>query len=203
MSKGFGFLVLFNGRLDRELKSTPNPRTLGTSDSAAAIDAAKNEGFASGTIIFLDQEEGGRMMPEQRAYIYAWIDGVTASGYRAGVYGSGMPARETGGATVISANDLRDHGDGREIVFFVYNDSCPPSPGCTFPKDSPSPGQSGVPFATIWQFAQSPRRREFTAHCPAHYDPDGNCYAPLTRRTDGIYIDVDSATSPDPSSSVR
>jgi hypothetical protein len=26
--------------------------------------------------------------------------------------------------------------------------------------------------------AQSPRRKEFTAHCPANYAADGNCYAP-------------------------
>jgi len=199
-SSGFGFLVLFNGRLYRELKSFSNPMMLGTSDAAVAVEAARKEGFPAGTIIFLDQEEGGRMLTEQRAYVYAWIDGVNTAGYRSGVYCSAIPAKETSGATVITANDLRENAGGRKIVFFVYNDSCPPSPGCTLSRNLPSPGQSGVPFASIWQFAQSPRRREVTATCRSNYARDGNCYAPLFQRSDGLNVDVDSAYSPDPSS---
>ena len=60
------------------------------SDAAAAVASAKREGFPAKTIIFLDQEQGGRMLPEQKAYIYAWVDGVTAAGFRAGIYCSGM-----------------------------------------------------------------------------------------------------------------
>jgi len=138
-SSGFGFVVLFNGRRYRELKSLSNPIVLGTRDAAVAVESARKEGFPAGTIIFLDQEEGGRMLPEQRAYVYAWVDGVNASGYRAGVYCSGIPARESGGATVITADDLRDNAQERKIAFFVYNDSCPPSPGCTVPRNLPSP----------------------------------------------------------------
>jgi hypothetical protein len=199
-SNGFGFLVLFNGRSDRELKAMADPRVLGRNDAAVAVRAAMKEGFSSGTVIFLDQEEGGRMLPEQRGYVHAWIGAVNASGYRAGVYCSGIPANEEGGTTIITANDLRDNSDRRKIVFFIYNDSCPPSPGCAFPKNPPSPQQSGVPFAAIWQFAQSPRRREITASCPSNYHADGNCNAPLLQSAGGVNIDLDSAYSPDPSS---
>jgi hypothetical protein len=202
-SNGFGFLVLFNGRLDRQLRAPADQRTLGKDDAAIAVQAAQKEGFSEGTIIFLDQEEGGRMLPEQRAYVYAWIDAVNASGYRAGVYCSGIPANEGVGTTIITANDLRDNADRRKIVFLIYNDSCPPSPGCAFPRNPPSPQQSGIPFAAIWQFAQSPRRREITASCPSNYHVDGNCYAPLLQSTDGVNIDLDSADSPDPSSARR
>jgi hypothetical protein len=201
ISNGLGFLVLFNGRVYRELKAPADPRTLGRNDAAVAVRAAKKEGFPAGTVVFLDQEEGGRMLPEQRAYVYEWIDAVNASGYRAGVYCSGIPAKEGGGTTIITANDLRDNADQRKIVFFIYNDSCPPSPGCAFPSNPPSPQRSGVPFAAIWQFAQSPRRREITASCPSNYHADGNCYAPQS--TDGINIDLDSADSPDPSAGRR
>lgn len=199
-SSGFGFVVLFNGRQYRELKSPSNPITVGKSDSAVAVEAARKEGFPKGTIIFLDQEEGGRMLTEQRAYVYGWIDGVSASGFRAGVYCSGIPAKESGGATVITANDLRDNAQGREIAFFVYNDTCPPSPGCTVPRNLPAPQRSGVPFASVWQFAQSPRRPEFTASCSQKYNADGNCYALSLHRSDGLDLDLDSAASPDPSS---
>jgi hypothetical protein len=202
-SNGFGFLVLFNGRLDRALKSVANARALGARDSQAAVPSAQKEGFPAGTIIFLDQEEGGRMLPEQRAYIYAWIDGVNAAGYRGGVYCSGMPAQEEAGVTIVTANDLRDQAGKRDISFFVYNDACPPSTGCAFPGNPPPPDKSGLSFASIWQFAQSPRRREVTATCSSRYSPDGNCYAPSFQPKDGMYIDLDSATSPDPSSGRR
>src|SRR5487761_181075 len=105
----FGFLVLFNGRLDRELKSPSRAKVLGVRDATAAVKAAKREGFPRATIIFLDQEEGGRMLPEQRAYLYTWIDGVNASGYRAGVYCSGIPVRESGGLEITTANDVQSH----------------------------------------------------------------------------------------------
>jgi hypothetical protein len=201
ISNDFGFLVLFNGRLERELRAPAYAKTLGKNDAALAVRAAKKEGFSAGTVIFLDQEEGGRMLPEQRSYVYAWIDAVNASGYQAGVYCSGIPADEGRGTTIITANDLRDNAGGRKIVFFVCNDSCPPSPGCALPSSPPSPQRSGVPFAAIWQFAQSPRRRELTASCPSNYRADGNCYA--TYSSDGVYIDLDSADSADPSSGRR
>jgi hypothetical protein len=200
-SNGFGFLVLFTGRLDRALKAPADATTLGKNDAAVALRAAMKEGFSAGTVIFLDQEEGGRMLPEQRAYVYGWIDAVNASGYRAGVYCSGIPAIEGHGTTIITANDLRDNSEGRKIVFFVYNDACPPSPGCAFPANPPSPQSSGAPFAAIWQFAQSPRRRELTASCPSSYQADGNCYAP--QPANGVNVDLDVADSPDPSAGRR
>jgi Domain of unknown function (DUF1906) len=126
---GFGFLVLFNGRLDAQLKKARDAGELGRGDAAAAVGAAKREGFREGTIIFLDQEEGGRMLPEQKTYIYAWADGVSASGFRAGIYASGVAASEGHGVTVITAEDIQQNAGGRNIVYWVTNDACPPSPG--------------------------------------------------------------------------
>jgi hypothetical protein len=202
-SNGFGFLLLFNGRLYKDLKTVARAKTIGTQDSAAAIAAAKREGFPAGAIIFLDQEQGGHMLPAQRAYLHSWIDGIVAAGFRAGIYCSGIAATENGEHGVVTANDIRDGSEGRSIAFFVYNDSCPPSPGCAAPANPPSPGQSGVAFASVWQFAQSPRRPEFTAKCASHYDADGNCYAPLFQRANAIEVDVSSAISADPSSGRR
>ena len=196
---GFGFLVLFNGRLDRELKSPSRAKLFGVRDAAAAVGAAKREGFPRATIIFLDQEEGGRMLPEQRAYLYAWIDGVNAAGYRAGVYCSGIPVRESGGVEITTANDVQSNARGRTIRFFIYNDACPPSPGCDFKSQPASPSRSGTPSAIAWQFAQSPQRRELTASCPEKYAADGNCYAPLPAGMARAFVDVDAAKSADPS----
>ena len=193
---GFGFLVLFNGRLYAELKSVTHAAQLGQSDAQAAAAAARREGFPRATIIFLDQEQGGRMLPEQMAYIYAWVGGVTAAGFRAGIYCSGMPAPDEG--HVVTAEDIREHAEGREIVYWATNDACPPSPGCAFPQHSPMPARSGVAFAEVWQFAQSPRRKDVAAHC-TNYSRDGNCYPPGVPTALRMHVDVNTATSSDPS----
>ncbi len=206
-SAGFGFLVLFNGRLYAELKSEANAARMGKADSAAAVAATKREGFPAKTIIFLDQEQGGRMLPEQLAYIYAWVDGVTAGGFRAGVYCSGSPNPDDNNA--ITAVDIREHAEDagsaagksaratRDITFWVTNDACPPAPGCAFPEHSPSPAQSGVPFADVWQFAQSPQRKDVAGHC-TNYSGDGECYPPGLA-AQRLHVDLNSATSADPS----
>ena len=197
---GFGFLVLFNGRLYGELKSVAHARKLGNSDAQTAAASARREGFPAKTIIFLDQEQGGRMLPEQKAYIYAWVDTITSAGFRAGVYCSGIPAKDDD--NIVTAEDIRRSAAGRQIVYWAINDACPPAPGCTFPVNPPAhppgPAQSGVAFAEVWQFAQSPRRKDVAAHC-SNYSRDGNCYAPGIPAAQRLHLDVNTATSPDPS----
>lgn len=198
-SAGFGFLVLWNGRLFSELKTVANASKLGASDARSAVIAARREGFPLKTIIFLDQEQGGRMLPEQKAYIYAWVDGVTAGGFRAGIYCSGISAEKEGGENIVTADDIHQNAGGRKIAFWVTNDACPPSPGCAFPRKAPSPAESGISFAEVWQFAQSPKRKDVAAKCPANYNPDGNCYPPGIDVVQRLHVDVDVATTPDPS----
>lgn len=201
-AQGFGFLVLFNGRTEKEIKHAKSAAGLGASDAVAAIEAARREGFHVGSVIFLDQEEGGRMLDVQRAYIHAWVDAVSTAHYRAGVYCSGMPASEGHGVSVVTAEDIRANAGGRAIVFFVYNDACPPSPGCVYPANPPPPSASGVDFATVWQFAQTPRRPEFTRACAATYAANGECRAAPGSEVDRAaesFIDLDVGDSSDPS----
>jgi hypothetical protein len=188
--------VLFNGRLDAELKSVAKAQRLGLLDARAAAASARREGFPRASIIFLDQEQGGRMLPEQKAYIYAWVDGIVDAAFRAGIYCSGIPAPDDG--SVVTADDIRQSAGKREIIYWAINDACPPAPGCTFPKRPPSPRQSGIDFAEVWQFAQSPQRKDVAAHC-TNYSPDGNCYPPGISGTKGLHVDVNTATSADPS----
>src|SRR5271166_4156277 len=112
---GFGFLVLFNGRTYAEIKKAGNAAKLGSSDAAAAVAAARAEGFPSRTIIFLDQEQGGRLLPEQRSYLHAWVDGVNAAQFVAGVYCSGIASREDSGASGGTAEDIRENARWRKI----------------------------------------------------------------------------------------
>jgi hypothetical protein len=191
-SQGFGFLLLFTGRKYEQLKAPADAVALGSSDAEFAIKAARAEGFPLHSVIFLDHEEGGRLLPEQRAYVHAWVDKVNSSGYRAGVYCSGVPFTEGSGETVVTADDIRQNAGKRAIVYWVVNDSCPPSPGCAMRNASPH--SSGLDFASVWQFAQSPRRPQFASGC-MNYAGDGNCYAPGT----SIFVDLNTADSPDPS----
>jgi hypothetical protein len=198
-SAGFGFLVLFNGRTYAEIKAAGNAAKLGRSDAAKAVSAAQAEGFPPQTIIFLDQEQGGRLLAEQRAYLHAWVDGVNSAHFAAGVYCSGIGAKEDSGAAIVTAEDIRSNSGGRSVKYWVVNDSCPPSPGCSVSTGDLLPKSSGISFADVWQFSQSPKRSDFARGCPANYNKDKNCYPPDVDPAQRLHIDLDVATSPDPS----
>ena len=203
---GFGFLTLWNGRLDAEIfraqKSGTTPATLGQRDAAAAVEAARREGFPPGTILFLDQEEGGRLLPEQAAYFFAWTEQVAASAYKPGAYLSGQASPDGTGPdgtkrTITTARDVREQIAARHlhaVVFWVAQDACPPAPGCVLP--APPLKDSGTADALVWQYAQSPRRPEFARSCAATYAADGNCYGGASK---DLALDLDVARSADPS----
>ena len=205
---GFGFLIVFNGRLDAQIlrakKLGKSPAALGKQDAGVAVAAANREGFPTGAILFLDQEEGGRLLPEQADYLLAWTEAVAATDYRPGVYASGQPVpdQDASGKPIMltTIQDIREHvahGKLHEIAFWAAQDACPPAPGCVVdPARVPAPDQSGTPDLAAWQYAQSPRRPAITKACAATYNRDGNCYAP---GIPGVLMDLSVATSPDPS----
>ncbi|HTD96254.1 MAG TPA: glycoside hydrolase domain-containing protein [Edaphobacter sp.] len=201
LRSGFGFLVLTNGRLDAEIlksrKSGITPAALGQKDAAAALAAARREQFPAHTILFLDQEEGGRLLPEQSAYLLAWTEAVAQSGYLPGVYLSGQPVPDGPGKTITTVQDIRDHVAAQHlhpIAMWVYQDACPPSSGCTL--HPPPLANSGTPDIAVWQYAQSPRRKDTTVSCAKTYASDGNCYAP---GLPDLHLDLSVSASPDPS----
>ena len=195
-ANGFGFMILYNGRLDAQLTGK-DAAALGRSDAAAAISAAEKEGFAPGAILFLDQEEGGRLPPEQSAYLFAWVEAVRASQYKPGVYCSGILVPD-GSSTISTAGDILSHEGNRPLALWVANDACPPAPGCVLPKKPLAPATSGVKDALVWQYAQSPRR-PFARQCAASYAADSNCYAPDVPHSDRTFVDLNVSSSPDPS----
>ena len=208
VKNGFGFLVVFNGRLDNQIlaakKKGQSPAALGKADAAVAVAAARHEGFPPHTILFLDQEEGGRMLDEQAGYLLAWTEAVAASSYNPGVYASGQlvnDGKDDRGKTVFitTIQDIRQQVEAKhlhQVAFWVAQDACPPAPGCVVGSNPPAPDLSGTPSVAAWQYAQSPRRPEITRACGATYNRDGNCY--LSGLTD-FELDLSSATSPDPS----
>jgi hypothetical protein len=200
-SQGWGFLVLANGKLDAEIvkaqKAGTSPAALGKRDAADAIAAAKREEFPAGTILFLDQEEGGRLLEEQAQYLLAWTESIAASGFRPGVYASGQRVQDSPGVWIDTIEDIRARvkkGGLRDAAIFDALDQCPPAPGCTV-HAKPLSAAPDLDL-TVWQYAQSPRRPEITQSCGATYASDGNCYAP---GFSGVFLDMDAANSADPS----
>ena len=207
LRNNFGFLVLFNGRLDADIrkaqKSGTTPTALGQKDATAAIAAAQREHFPTRTILFLDQEEGGILLDEQAAYLLAWTQAVATSDYRPGVYASGQPVPNGPGQTITTIDDIRSRvtiGHLHPVAMFDAQDTCPPAPGCTLnAKPLSSSGELTLsPGGDLiaWQYSQAPRRPELTHSCAKTYAADGNCYAPGAPT---IFLDMDIADSADPS----
>lgn len=204
---GFGFLLLWNGKLDAEIvrasKAGTNAETLGRREAEAAVRTARTEGFRAGAVLFLDQEEGGRLLPEQAAFLLAWTEGVAQASYQPGVYASGQPVDEgpapggKGRMTITTAEDIRarvEAGGLHAVTLWVAQDACPPAPGCVL--TSPALARSGIAGAAVWQFAQSPRRGAVTAACAKTYGTDGNCGL---KEMPGMQLDFDVADTADPS----
>jgi hypothetical protein len=193
---GFGFLLLFNSRTEAALKRV-DPAAAGRSDAALAIAGAAHEGFPSHAIIFLDLEDGGRMVKSVSKYVVAWVDAVRHSDFRPGVYCSSVEVDDDPGVKISTADDVRAHAG--DVALWIDNDGCPPAPGCKVPAGDLSMDRSGRTDALVWQYSQSPRRRESTASCAATYARDGNCYAPGVPHSDKTLLDLDLSNSPDPS----
>jgi hypothetical protein len=189
---GFGFLILYNGRLDAELKGKA-PAALGKADANNAALRAKQEGFPPRAIIFLDQEEGGRLLLEQAAYIGAWFRQLANSGYEPGIYCSGIATGE-GKDRISTAEDVARKFP--KVKLWVANDQCPPAPGCVMHVSDPS--RSGIANTLVWQFAQSPRR-PFAEACKQTYAGDNNCYAPEIKPSSNTFLDLNTSSSADPS----
>jgi hypothetical protein len=199
--QGWGFLVLANGKLEAEIlkakKAGTAPAALGRSDAAKALAAAKAEGFPARTMIFLDQEEGGRLTDPQAAYLLAWTEAIAATAYRPGVYASGQRVEDGPGVFIDTIEDIRDRVEKshlHEVAIFDAQDQCPPAPGCTLAAKPLS--AAGEPNLIAWQYSQSPRRPEITRSCAKTYAANGNCYAPGFPR---VFLDMDAAASADPS----
>jgi Domain of unknown function (DUF1906) len=199
-SLGFGFIVLYRGREGREVNTYEPAVQKGIADARNAVSVAKSEGFPAQSILFLDIEEGGRLPETYHIYLRAWNSELRRLGFLPGLYCSGIPVNEGPKVTITTADNIRAHAPSKELafVFFIFNDVCPPSPGCAFPQAPPPPATGGIPDVAVWQFAQSPRVKERTAHCAPGYHTDGNCYAP-SDTAHSWFLDVDSATSADPS----
>ncbi len=195
-AQGFGFVLLYAGRTVSSLRTAQAASVAGEADAKKAAETARKEGFAEGWTIFLDIEEGGRFSDAGHIYFQSWAHTLTQEHFRPGFYGSGIVVNEGGGSKVISADDIRAHLGTIDAAYWVFNDACPPSPGCVNLKQVPPPSESGVAYATVWQISRTPK--ESTArHCRG-YAKDRSCYAAVDTAKKW-FLDLDVASSANPS----
>jgi hypothetical protein len=114
----------------------------GTADGADAVQLLAGDGFAPGTCVFLDLEDGS--LPQALSdYTAAWIDAVVVGGFQPGVYCSHVIAGQV--------NAVRP---GVPIwAFKVPTNGAHPAAGPPFRQDDPA--GSGYAAAQGWQLDQN------------------------------------------------
>lgn len=139
---GWGFAPLYVGEQVIPPGSQNPSAGKGATDGADAVRLLTSDGFAAGTCVFLDLEDGS--LPQRLAdYTAAWIDTVGLGGFRAGVYCSHAIASQV--------NALRP---GVPIwAFKVPTVSTHPAAGPPFREDDPA--GSGYAAAQAWQLQQN------------------------------------------------
>ena len=104
-------------------------------------------------------------MPEQADYVLGWTEAIARTDYKPGVYTSGLPVSDGAGpdgkpTTITTIQDIRARVAAahlHEVAFWVYQDACPPAPGCVVnPAHAPTP-ISAAPWTPVP--GSSPSRR--------------------------------------------
>ncbi len=122
-----------------------NPSTAtGTADGQQAAALMASEGFAGGSCVYLDLENGPPIPQALQDYTTAWCDAVSAGGYLPGIYCSHTFA--------IDVHTLRPAA--RIWAFKVETNTPHPVPN---PFPDPHPSGCGYVGSYIWQLGQNCR----------------------------------------------
>jgi hypothetical protein len=179
---GWGFAPIYVGQQSSGPGSHTVTAAQGTLDAQDAATLAAAAGFDTGSIIFLDIEQGPPAAPTTLAYYKAWASELEDhTNYSPGVYCS------------FSQVAQALHDANSTPIFWVFNINhftCGPAKGgrerikSSSPFPAPDPTLSGVPFAKLWQFAQG---NNCGINAAGHSVPR---------------VDFDSSTNADPSDPV-
>jgi hypothetical protein len=183
---GFGFLLLYQGRTSSQLPYKKDSIEAGLADARAAAAAARRDGFPEGSVIFLDVEEGGRFFGGYLAYLQSWAESLKKEKFHPGIYCSGIVVDEGEGSTIISADDIRAHIGTTDVVYWVYNDACPPSPGCGIPQKPPSSAARALRMQVCGSMCGR-RGRSRLRGTAAGMPPTGTATRPAMRGTNGFW----------------
>jgi hypothetical protein len=139
---GWGIAPVFVGQQTIGPGSHNPSAATGTADGQHTASLMKAEGFAPGSCVYLDLENGPPLTDLQHAYVAAWCDAVQAGGYQPGVYCSHLLALEV--------HSLRPNC--RIWAFKVATNTPHPVP---IPCPDPNPSGSGYLGSYAWQLGQN------------------------------------------------
>ena len=155
VDQGWGLLPIYVGR-----QADSWNLDQGIEDGDDAVNLATSAGFPSHTVIFLDIETSSPLSGSFLSYVTDWVSEVESKGYIAGIYCFVDNAIQIGNALP------------ENVQFWVSYYT-----GNGLPSSIPSPADSGVSFASAWQFV-------------------GDTY--LTYGGDSLDIDINTSTFTDP-----
>lgn len=142
VANGWGIAPLYVGQQVTGPGSLIPSATTGSADGKAAVQMMQSEGFAPGSFVYLDIENGPPLTQPQQDYVANWCDTVTAGGYGAGVYCSYLLA--------LQVHTLRT--SCRIWAFRVATTQSHPVPN---PFPAPNPSGCGYIGADAWQLGQN------------------------------------------------
>jgi hypothetical protein len=139
--EGWGLAPIFVGQQVTGPGSLSPSAATGLADGKVAVDLMTTEGFAIGSVVYLDIENGPPVTDLQQAYIANWCDTVSSAGFSPGVYCSHLIA--------LSIHTLRT--SCRIWAFNVATTQPHPVPA---PYPDPNPSGCGYIGAYAWQLGQ-------------------------------------------------
>jgi hypothetical protein len=132
LNQGWGLLPVYVGH-QAGCRYLNTQTGAGDGDDAAGLMAGA--GFSRGTVVFLDIETAHPLTAEYLSYVSGWVEEIQNQGFSAGVY-----------CNTANASQLESALSGN-IQFWVAHYT-----GYDLPSSTPSPADSGVSFASSWQF---------------------------------------------------
>lgn len=141
----------------------------GAIDGADAANLMTQDGFAAGSHVFLDLEDGPPYAAPRTDYVAAWAEAVSSAGFQPSIYCSHLIAADVQAALP----------NARIWAFRVATTSPHAVPGTTFPD--PDPSGCGYAGAFAWQRDQA-----------CNLQLSGAPHAALS-------VDLSTALGPDPS----
>lgn len=162
---GWGIAPLYVGQQTVSSCATCAQNTMteaqGTSDGADAASLATTAGFAPGSFIYLDIEQGGTLGDDILAYAQAWAVSLVSNGFKVGFYCSyknSAAQLKAGAQANVLTSDCR-----------IWDWNVQDCPGDVKSIPIKDPTLSGFAGADMWQFAQG---------CSISLD-DGSTFSPI------------------------
>jgi hypothetical protein len=145
-STGLGLAVVYVGFQQDGCGKNNLSRANGIAHGNDTIAKFAAEGFAPGTIVFLDVEAfNGAISANMQDYVRGWLSALLDDGsVSPGIY---CPAAKANALRLTAAQEYAGHGQpGGAPAFWIVKVG---NPG--FDPATSSPTGSGVPFANVWQ----------------------------------------------------